>query len=112
MERIFGASLSEPHTSGTALRRCVYLYDRLTVLAAIYRKSVLNARLNISRKLNVLVHLHGNAGLMPEYSVDNHSGEDSSLRTHGTLLLVCHSSYGPTINSRLLADHPKFYMVG
>ena len=34
---IIGANLSEPHTSGTALRRCVCIYT--TVLAAIYRKS-------------------------------------------------------------------------
>ena len=33
---VIGASLSEPHTSGTALRRCVCI--RPTVLAAIYRK--------------------------------------------------------------------------
>ena len=37
------------------------------------------------------------------------SGEGSSLRTHGTLLLVRHSSYGPTINRRLLADCTKLY---
>ena len=37
---LIGASLSEPHTSGTALRRCVCMYVciRPTVLAAIYRK--------------------------------------------------------------------------
>ena len=38
--------------------------------------------------------------------------DGSSLRTHGTLLLVCHSSYGPTINGRLLADRTKLYMGG
>ena len=42
--------------------------------------------------------MKGSAGLLPEYSVGNHSGDGSSLSTHGTLLLVCHSSYGPTIN--------------
>ena len=37
--KIIGASLSEPHTSGTSLRSyvCIYTTDRLTVLAAIYR---------------------------------------------------------------------------
>ena len=28
----------------------------------------------------------------------------TSLSMHGTLLLACHSSYGPTINGRLLVD--------
>ena len=37
---IIGASLSEPHTSGTALRKCVNIrtYVRPCLLAAIYRK--------------------------------------------------------------------------
>ena len=37
---IIGASLSEPHTSETSLRRCVCIYtiDRPTVLVPIYRK--------------------------------------------------------------------------
>ena len=34
--QIIGASLSEPHTSGTALRKCVNI--RSCLLAAIYRK--------------------------------------------------------------------------
>ena len=34
--REIGASLSEPHTSGTALRKCVNV--RACLLAAIYRK--------------------------------------------------------------------------
>ena len=46
--------------------------------------------------------MKGNVGLLPECSVGKRSGDGSSLSTHGTLLLVCHSSYGPTINSRLL----------
>ena len=52
------------------------------------------------------------AGLLPECGVGDHSGDGSSLRTHATLLLVCHSSYGPTINSRLFADHKKLYTAG
>ena len=36
--------------------------------------------LNISQKLNVLVHyVKGNAGLLPECSVDNCSGDSSTL---------------------------------
>ena len=37
---LIGASLSEPHTSGTALRKCVNVrtYIRPCLLAAIYRK--------------------------------------------------------------------------
>ena len=36
ISQIIGASLSEPHTSGTALQKCVCIY--LCLLAAIYRK--------------------------------------------------------------------------
>ena len=56
--------------------------------------------------MNVLVQ--GNAGLLPEFSISNRSGGGSSLGMHGTLLLVCHSSYGPTINSRLLTDRKNY----
>ena len=34
------------------------------------------------------MHLHGNAGLLPEYSVGNCSRDSSCLSTHGTLLLA------------------------
>ena len=37
---IVGASLSEPHTSGTALRTCVCMFACL--LAAIYRKFLMS----------------------------------------------------------------------
>ena len=57
-------------------------------------------------KLNVL--MEGNAGLLPECSVSNCSGDGSSSSTYGTLLLVCHGSYGPTINGRLLTDHTNY----
>ena len=67
---------------------------------------------NISGKLNVLMHLHGNAGLLPQCSIGNHSRDGSKLRTHGILLLVCHSTYGPTMNGRLLAHCTKLYTVG
>ena len=43
------------------------------------------------------------AGLLPECSVGICSRDGSSC-THATLLLVCHSSYGATINGKLLAD--------
>ena len=52
--------------------------------------------------------MKGNAGLLPECSVGNCSGDGSSLSTHGTLFLVCHNSYGPTINGRLLADRTNY----
>ena len=38
--------------------------------------------------------------------------KSSSLSTHSTLLLVCHSSYAPTFNGRLLADCTKLYTPG
>ena len=47
--------------------------------------------------------LNGNAGLLPECSVGNHSRDGSSLRMH--------SSYRPTINGRLFTDHTKLYTV-
>ena len=46
--------------------------------------------------------------LLLECSIGNRSGDGSSLGTHGTLLLVCHSSYGPTISDRLLTDHTNY----
>ena len=58
------------------------------------------------------MHLHGNAGLLLECSIGDRRGDGSSLWTHGTLLLVCHSSYELTINSRLLADRTKLYTGG
>ena len=44
-ERIIGASLSKPHTSGTALRMCVCMFACLLacLLAAIYRKFLMSA---------------------------------------------------------------------
>ena len=54
----------------------------------------------------------GNAGLLPECTIGNHSGDGSNLSTHGTLLLVCHSSYGPTINGRLLIDRTNYISLG
>ena len=52
--RLVGASLSEPHTSGTALRKCVCIYACLRPYTV---KKFFKANLNISRKLNVqLVH--------------------------------------------------------
>ena len=52
--------------------------------------------------------LKGNAGLLPEFSVGNCRGDSLSFSMHSTLLLVCHSSYGPTINRRLLADRTNY----
>ena len=72
--------------------------------------STVNFKCVFNRKLNVHVHLHGNAGLLSECSIGNCSRDGSSLRLK--LLLVCHSSYGPTINGRLLADRTKLYTPG
>ena len=38
--------------------------------------------------------------------------EMARIQAHTTLLLVCHGSYGPTINSRLLADHTNYTHPG
>ena len=95
------------HITSLPIPVCVYT----TMLACGHILQILSARLNISRKLNVLVHLHGNAGLLPECSVGDRRGDGSRLRMNGTLLLLCHSSYRPTINGRLLTDHIKLYMA-
>ena len=79
----------------------------LSMLVAIYRK--FKCIFKYFPKLNVLVK--GNAGLLPECSIGNHSGGDSSGSTYGTLLLVCHSSYRPTINGRLLAAGLRWFQV-
>ena len=111
---IIGASLSEPHTSRTALRKCVC---NILVCLRPYTL-ILYVRLNISQKLNILVHLVVGEGqccatyCQIECSIGNHNGDSSNLSTHGTVLLVCHSSYGTTINSRLLTDHTNSYTVG
>ena len=100
---IIGASLSEPHTSGTALRRCVCIQPCLRPYTVNFKCAF--------KYFPKIEHPRALTGLLPEYSVSNRSGGDgSSIRTHGTLLLVCHSSYGPpvTINSRLLADRTKY----
>ena len=34
------------------------------------------------------------------------------FNTHGTLLIVCHSTYGPIINDRLLADRLQTILAG
>ena len=62
---IVGVSLSEPHTSGTALHTCVYML--VCLLAAIYHKSFIRARLNILQRLN-LRSIVGE-GILPEHSV-------------------------------------------
>ena len=94
---VIGASLSKLHTSGTALRRCVTI--RACLLAAIY----LNVRLNISRKLNVLMRLVGMVG----QCWANRSGDGSSLSTHGTLLLLCHSILYHLWSQQLRTNHQR-----
>ena len=91
----FGASLSEPHTSGTALRRCVCVSMRPYTV-----------------NLKCAFKYFPKIELLPECSVGSRSGDGSSFWTHGTLLLVCHSSYGPTINDRPFADRTNLYTAG
>ena len=86
-----------PHYSGTALRKCVNV--RTYVLACLRPYTV---NFKYAFKYFPKIEVKGNTG--PECSVDNHSGDSSSLTPPGTLLLVCHNTYGLTINGRLLAD--------
>ena len=60
--------------------KVVFLHNILALIGVSLSEQILNARLNISRKLNVLCTiLDGNAWLLPECSVSNCSGEGSSL---------------------------------
>ena len=102
---LIGVSLSEPHTSGTALRKCVcnvraclWLYTINFICAFKYFPKIEGPRAPYQVKGNA-----GHAGLLPECSVGNRSG-DSWYLTFGW-----HSTYGPTINGRLLADRTKLY---
>ena len=45
------------------------------------------------------------------WATASRSGESSNLSMHGTLLLVCHSSYAPIFNGRLLADCTNLYTL-
>ena len=93
---MIGASLSEPHTSGTALQdACVCL------LAAIYRKFYM--RINISRKLNVLVHLAsiGEGQIRLGYCRSAASATVAeTAQDEVRTVLVCHG--------RLLADRTNY----
>ena len=62
---IIGASLSEPHTSGTALRKCVNV--RMCLLACLWPYTV-----NFKRMFKYFPKIpHALcAGLLPEHSVD------------------------------------------
>ena len=56
------------------------MYVRACLLACGHIPYILNVHLNISRKLNILVHyVKGNVGPLSECSVDNRSGDASSL---------------------------------
>ena len=50
-------------------------------------------------------------GLWPECSISNRSGDYSSGSTYTSLLHVCHGSYRPTINGRLLAAGLRRFQV-
>ena len=86
----------------------VYTYDRLCLWPyTINFKCVFKYFPKIECPRALAWQCWAIAKLLPECSVGNRSGDGSSLRMHGTLLLVCHGSYGPTINGRLLAERPK-----
>ena len=78
ISRIIGASLSEPHTSGTALRSCVCVS-----IYACLRPNTVNFKCAFKYFLKV------------------------EHPSHGTSLLVCHSSYGPTQHQRQ-ATHRRY----
>ena len=62
-----------------------------SVFVTYLQPYTLNACLNISQKLNILVHalsryVKGNAGLLPECGIGKRSGDGSNLSTHSTFL--------------------------
>ena len=81
--RCLGRAWASPHTSGTALRKCV-----CNVLVCLWSYTI-NYKCAL-KCLNVLVQLvgHGNAGLLLECSVGNCSEDGSNLSMHDTLLPV------------------------
>ena len=103
---LFGRAWASPQTSGTELQdACVCLPVCLLVCLRP------NVHLNISRKLNILMHLVGSVSrwrAMQCYcqgsALATWSKDGSSWSMHGNFLLVCHGIYGPTIKSRLPMD--------
>ena len=69
--------------------------------------------INISQKLNILVHfVKGKlCWAMARVQHQNHSGGGSSGGTYGSLLLVCHGSFRPTISGRLLTASLRQFQV-
>ena len=90
---VIGTSLSELHTSRTALRRCVRIQPCLRPYTVNF-KCAFKYFPKIERPRAFHVIICWATARMAECSVGNRSGDGSSLRMHGTLLLVCHSSYG------------------
>ena len=75
-----GASLSQPHTSGTALWKCVCI--RMCLFACLRPYTVnFKCALKYFPKIECprALDVKGNAGLLPECSVDNRSVNSSSL---------------------------------
>ena len=106
MGYIIGASLSEPHTSGTALRKCVNIR---TCLFACLRPYTVNFKwaFKYFPKIERPHTLGGNAGLLPECSICNRSGDGSSLTpVVPYFLLVTAPTDRPS-----MADRTKLYML-
>ena len=103
---LIGAHSGLPHTSGgTELWRCVCNVHACLWLYTVNFKCAFQNFPKIERP-RALYQVKGNAGhagLLPECSIGNRSG-DSWYLTFGW-----HSTYGPTINGRLLADRTKLY---
>ena len=86
--------------------QCACAVELVSVLARPVRWPSISSAfsLNLSRKLNVLVHLHGNVlGCCQSAALT--AAETAQGFKDARHLHICHSSYGLTINSRLLADH-------
>ena len=97
---VIGASLSEPNTSGTALHKCVCICACLWPYIVNFKR----AFKYFSKILCPHARWRTMQGYCQSAASASQSEDGSSWSMHGSLLLVSLSSYGPTINGRLLAD--------
>ena len=119
---LIGASLSKPHTSRTALQKCVNVRTcLLACLLACLRPYIVNFKCTFK----YFTFKYFTKIECPRALSEGHSEgpcwataycQSAALatvamtvkfNTHGTLL-VCHSTYGPIINGRLHTDRTSY----
>ena len=103
-------SLSELHTSRTALRKCVCNVLVCLQTYIVNFKSVFKYFPKSERPCALKGRWRAMLGYCqsPALATLVEMAQKFLLSMRGTLLLVCHSSYRPTINGRLLTDHTNY----